>query len=210
MLLPPDIKQIFFETLSGDKSVFEFEQWLYADKRLEIILNAEDYLDLISYGYKGDKVKFGLFALLEKHIDKAEYEKYRVRNLLTKALQADRRLPEILMTFYDLYCRGYTFFDNLGLGYGLSVKVPSQAGSWDKLTNDQQQALLSSFNPRLEIEIKKVISWLDDGKIVLTGVIDQYNNFDYIDNRLAIEKQPAAYEIASAGSNTKRKWWKFW
>ncbi|MFT3947773.1 MAG: hypothetical protein QM763_12460 [Agriterribacter sp.] len=45
MTLPADIEQIFFDTLSGDKTVLEFEQWLYADKRLETILNSDDYLD---------------------------------------------------------------------------------------------------------------------------------------------------------------------
>lgn len=78
MNLPADIKKIFFETLYGDKNVLEFEDWLYADKRLESLLTADDYLDLISYGYKGDRVKYGLYKLLEKHIDKGEYEKWKM------------------------------------------------------------------------------------------------------------------------------------
>ena len=124
MTLPADIKQTFFDTLTGDKSVLEFEQWLYADKRLENILNPDDYLDLISYGYKADNSKYGLFRLLEQHIDKGELETKRVRMLLTKALNKDKDLPQILMTFYDLYCKGYNFFDNLGLGYGLAFPAP--------------------------------------------------------------------------------------
>jgi hypothetical protein len=224
MNLPVDIKEIFFETLYGDKSVLEFEQWLYAEKRLESLLKAEDYLDLISYGYKGNRVKYGLYKLLEKHIDKGEYEKWKMLRRLRKALQRDKELPQILMTFYDLYCKGYNFLDNLGLGYGLAVEVPySQADSWGELTPEQQETLLNSFYPNIEYEIKKVIRWLETGKVVLTGFQDDYQHYEYIDNRTDEEKQPTAYQIASRDTTIKaeettqsrsgieqKPWWKFW
>lgn len=224
MNLPADIKKIFFETLYGDKNVLEFEDWLYADKRLESLLTADDYLDLISYGYKGDRVKYGLYKLLEKHIDKGEYEKWKMLRRLRKALQRDEELPQILMAFYDLYCKGYSFLDNLGLGYGLAVEVPySQADSWDELTPEQQQTLLNSFFPNIEKEIKKVIGWLETGKVVLTGFQDEYQQYEYIDNRTENEKQPTAYQVASVDTPSKAKentrsagdieqkpWWKFW
>ncbi len=212
MTLPTDIQDVFFDTLSGDKTVLEFEQWLYADKRLETILKADDYFDLISFGYKADNAKYGLFRLLEKHIDKGKLETRRIYTLLIKALNRDKELPEILMTFYDLYCKGYNFFDNLGLGYGLAIEVPrvknTSADTWYELTKEQQHTLLDSFYPGLETEIKKVISWLDDGKVILTGIKDDYNHFEYIDNRNEIEKQPTGYKVATIG--TQKPWWKFW
>ena len=214
MTLPADIKQTFFDTLTGDKSVLEFEQWLYADKRLENILNADDYLDLISYGYKADNAKYGLFRLLEKHIDKGELETKRVRELLTKALNKDKDLPQILMTFYDLYCKGYNFFDNLGLGYGLAIEVPrvnnTSADTWDELNEQQQKDLLDSFYPDLDTEIKKVISWLDTEKVILTGIKDEYNHFEYIDNRTEIEKLPTGYQVATVDNKSHKPWWKIW
>ncbi|TDH26902.1 hypothetical protein EXU57_08840 [Segetibacter sp. 3557_3] len=223
MTLPADIKETFFETLYGDKSVLDFEQWLYADKRLESALLAEDYLDLISYGYKGDRVKYGLYKLLEKHIDKGEYEKWKLLKLLRKALKRDNDLPEILRRFYDLYCKGYGFLDNLGLGYGLAVEVPPQADSWEELTAEQQQKLLNSFYPEIEYEIKKAISWLESDKVVLTGFQDEYYHYEYIDNRTEDEKQPTGYKVeATVSTNVTEKyrndndareqkpWWKFW
>jgi|SRR5579871_3757449 len=196
MTLPADIQEIFFETLNGDKSIAEFEHWLYSDKRLETILSAEDYLELISYNYKSDTAKKWLYPLFEKHIDKGEFEKRRLHKLLTKALARDKELPQLLMTFYDLYCKGYNFMDNLGLGYGLAVEVPySQADYWDELNDEQQKNLLDSFYPQLNVEIEKVISWLEEGKIILTGNKDNYNHyFDYADNRTEDEKRPTAYE----------------
>lgn len=206
MTLPTDINEIFFETLHGDRSVLEFEKWLYNDKRLERILAAEDYLDLISYGYKGDRVKYGLYKLLEKHIDRGEYEKWKLLKLLNKALQRDDDLPQILMMFYHLYCKGYNFLDNLGLGYGLAVEVPTHAESWDELTSEQQQSVINTFYPDIESEIRKVINWLGNGKVVLTGIEHEYSNYKYIDNRTEDEKLPTAYQIAPAG----KPWWKFW
>jgi hypothetical protein len=213
MILPYDIKQLFFDTLSGGKTVLEFEQWLYADKRLETILNSDDYLDLISYGYKADNAKYGLFRLLEKHIDKGELETRRIHKLLTTALNRNKELPEILMTFYDLYCKGYNFFDNLGLGYGLRVEVPginNYEETWDDLNEAEQANLLNSFYPDLETEINKVIFWLDTGKIILTGIKDEYNHFEYIDNRTELEKQPTGYKVATMDNNAQKPWWKIW
>jgi hypothetical protein len=128
------------------------------------------------------------------------------------------------MTFYDLYCKGYYFLDNLGLGYGLAVEVPySQADSWEELTPEQQQTLLNDFYPDIKHEIKKVIGWLDAGKVILTGVQDEYQHYEYIDNRTEEEKQPTAYQVASvdttkssqsnsesSGDNEQKPWWKFW
>lgn len=198
MKLPAHIKQVFFETLYGDKAVLEFESWLYADKRLESILSAEDYLELLSLGYKSSTAKYELSKLLERLVDKGEYEKWRLTKMLTKALQRDKDLPHLLMSFYDLYCKGYSFLDNLGLGYGLAVEVPySQADYWDELSAEQQQELLASFYPQLDIELRKVIDWLTSGKITLTGNKDQYNHyFDYVDNRSDEEKKATAYQIA--------------
>lgn len=213
MTLPADIKQTFLDTLTGEKPVLEFEQWLYADTRLENILNPEDYLDLISYGYKADDSKYGLFRLLEKHIDKGELETKRIRTLLTKALNKDKELPQLLMSFYDLYCKGYSFFDNLGLGYGLSVEVDginNYEETWDHLGKTEQRNLLHSFYPDIDIEIKKVISWLDTKKIILTGIKDKYNHFEYIDNRTELEKQPTGYKVATGDKDPKKPWWKIW
>jgi hypothetical protein len=199
MALPLDIKQFFFDTLNGDKSVLEFEQWLYANTQLESVLDAGDYLDLISYGYKQPDAKYGLFKLLEKHIEKGEFEKSRILRLLTKALNKDKELPQILMTFYDLYCKGYQFLDNLGLAYGLAVEVPrvknTTAESWEELTAKQQEDLLQSFYPGIESELKKVISWVVTGKVILTGVQNNYDHFEYIDNRTELEKMPTAYGL---------------
>jgi hypothetical protein len=78
MILPKEIQDIFFETLYGDRTVLEFEEWLYDTPQLEQVLNAEDYLDLIGYGYKDDRAAYGLKILLEKHIRPGEYKLWKL------------------------------------------------------------------------------------------------------------------------------------
>lgn len=86
MILPIDIQEIFYDTLSGDKTILQFEEWLYSDKRLEETLHPDDYLELISFGYKSDTAYKWLYLLLSKHIDKGEFERRRIHKLLLKAL----------------------------------------------------------------------------------------------------------------------------
>ena len=71
-----------------------------------------------------------------------------------------------------------------------------------------QSFLVKTFGYSLSIEneIKKVIEWLDSGKVILTGIQDKYDYFGYIDNRTEEEKQPTTYKVASDSTtnNTKR------
>jgi hypothetical protein len=59
------------------------------------------------------------------------------------------RLPYILMEFYDLYCKGYYFLQDLGLGIGLAVEVPrvnnAIADTWDELTCRATRRTLGQF-----------------------------------------------------------------
>lgn len=213
MTLPNDIKKVFFETLHGDISVLEFEKWLYDNKSLEKSLTPDDYLDFISLNYKNTEAKYCLHNLIEKQISLGEYEKWRLLGLLTKALKRDNELANILMEFYDLYFNGYSFFDNLGLGYGLVVEAPYSHGadSWDGLPENKKTELLDSFYPNIVTEIKKVIFWLENETVVPTGTRNDFDHFLFIDNRNENEKIPTAYKVDFSGKKGRsKKWWEFW
>lgn len=191
--LPQDIKERFYKTIKGEISLDDFEQWLYADKELEKYLNSGDYLDLISFSFKQSGANYELWDLLKKHIDIGEFETYKMLGLLNEAKQKTKRLPYILMEFYDLYCKGYNFFQDLGLGIGLAIEVPrvnnTTADTWDELTSKQQQELLDSFSPELEECIEQVIYWLETKKIILTGEQDEIGHYEYEDLRTEEEKK---------------------
>ena len=226
--LPQDIKERFYKTIKGDISLDDFEQWLYADKKLEKQLRSEDYLDLISLSFKKSGAKYEIWVLLKKHIDLGEFETYKMLALLNEAKQKTERLPYVLMEFYDLYCKGYNFFQDLGLGIGLAVEVPRvnniTADTWEDLTSEQQQELLDSFSPELEECIEQVIIWLETKKIILTGEQDEIGHYDYEDYRTEEERKSKLWVTVSedkeksfsASKNTlwdkqtEKKWWEFW
>ena len=197
-ILPQDIKEWFYKTIKGDISIDDFEKWLYADSELEKHLNPSDYLDLISLNFQKSGAKYELWNLLKKHIDLGEFETFKMIALLNEAKQKTERLPYILMEFYNLYCKGYYFLQDLGLGIGLAVEVPrvnqSTADTWEELTNEQQKGLLDSFSPELEECIEQVSHWLETRKIILTGQQDNVGHYEYQDLRTTEEKKSKLWE----------------
>lgn len=186
--LPQDIKERFYNTLKGDISLSDFEQWLYANKELEELLPADDYLDLIALNYNGKYAKYELYGLLRKHTDPGEFETYKLLRLLREAQQKTDELPYILMDLYDLYCKGYRFLQELGISYGLEVEAPrvgnSTADNWEELTSKEQEDLLNGFSPRLDECLEEAIRLLETKKIVLTGQQNDWGHFSYYDNRI--------------------------
>ncbi|HEY4322794.1 MAG TPA: hypothetical protein VGN20_02380 [Mucilaginibacter sp.] len=191
--LPQYLIDKFLDTLSGDISINEFEQWIYNDKKIANILSLEDYLDLISLNYQKSGAKYELDILLKKHVGASCYETHKMLKLLYEAELKTHKLPDILRDFYDLYCKEYNFLMDLGIGYGLKVEVPpngdTNTGTWEDLSPSQQKELLDSFSPGLEKEINQVINWLIAGKIVLTGEHDEMEHWRYNDFRSEEEKK---------------------
>lgn len=226
--LPQDIKERFYKTIEGDIPLDGFEQWLHTDKDLEKYLNSDDYLDLISLDFKKSGAKYELWSLLKKHIDLGELETYKMLQLLYEAKRKNERLPYILMKFYDLYCKGYTFLLDLGLGIGFAVEAPrvndSAAETWDELTPQQQKEVIDSFSPKLEECIEQAINWLETKKIILTGEQNERGHYNYEDLRTKKEKKSQLWvtvrEDKATGysesknilwnKQTNKKWWEFW
>jgi hypothetical protein len=166
---------------------------LYTHEEIERLLQADDYLDLLTLNYHKSGAKYELSKLLRKHIDLGDFETYKLLKLLQEAIQKTPRLPFILMEFYNLYCRGYYFLQDLGLSYGLAVAAPrvenTTADTWDELTGDQQQELVTGFSPGLERELDRVLSWLVTRKIILTGEQNEWKRYTYLDLRPSGEHQ---------------------
>lgn len=208
--------------------MLDFEQWLYANKDLEKYLSADDYLDLISLNYKKNGVKYDLWKLLTQHIDLGEFEAYKMLGLLKDAQQKTDQLPYILIRFYDLYCKGYGFLEDLGIGFGLAVRSPrgkySVAYSWSDLSVDQQKEVIDSFSPQLEASIERVINWIETKKIVLTGKQDGLGLYEYEDFRTPEERESQLFirateadikastslGVTSLDNHKSKKWWQFW
>jgi hypothetical protein len=191
-VLPPSLKELFYRVITGEMPLPDFEQWLYASTDVEQLLSADDYLALLTLNYRKSGARYELIMLLEQQLDLGEFETHKLLKLLQEASLKTPRLPFILMEFYYLYCRGYYFLQDLGIGYGLAVDAPwvenTTADSWDELTSTQQAALLASFSPGLEHELDRVQRWLVTGQIVLTGEYDELGYHTYRDLRPSTEQ----------------------
>lgn len=213
MQLPHNVQQMFFKTLVGDVSIREFECWVYDSKELEQGLPPDNYLDLISFDYNQPHAKYELVKIFESLTEKGEFETWKLKRLLKQCIERKNDYPNALVQFYDLYCKGYYFLDNLAFGYALPLDCPWSAfgvDSFEQLTSSQQMQLADSFYPDIEPELIKVNNWLDSKKIILTGNRDEdLGRFEFVDNRTEEEKKPTAYtsetttEPPSTGSKRK-------
>lgn len=193
--LPAHIKTEVFEFLNREMPLEEFEQWVYATKDIEEVFSREDYVELLSVDYSKISNRFDVVKLVTRYIDEGEYETWKLKKLLYAVINDDADLQQVFIDFYDLYCDGYRFLDNLGLGYGLFVVVPPSeysSDSWEKLSEQEQKRLLASFFPGALNEVKRVLSWLNDGKIVILNEQDGPGHFKYLDHRSEEEKKPTA------------------
>ena len=226
--LPLDIKIRFYEILRNRALLSEFEEWVYEAKDLEKIISKDDYLDLISLNYNKSGAYYELCKLLKTHIDIGEFEAYKLIELLEEAKLRNDNLPYILMEFYDLYCKGYSFLNDLGLGYGLCVDRPqignSSYESWDDVPEKDKKKYINNLYPEFGEEVERVLSWINTKKIVLSGIQDGNRLNEYKDYRNEEEKKSKMWyqtaedktRNASISRNklwdklAKRKWWKFW
>ena len=205
--LPENIEQYFFDTINGKVTLTEFEQWVYTNKELESLLGEDDYLELISVNFKKNGAKYELVNLLsDKYVDLGEYEKWKLLDSLKTALKRNEHLGPILREFYDLYCRGYGFLNDLGLGYGLTIEVPPspkyKVDTWEELTDSEKEELLNSFYPQLESDIKRTIDWIENGKIIFTGKKDEIGHYEYEDLRTEQERESTVWTEVESDEKT--------
>lgn len=212
--IPQNLKDRFFKTLNGEIPIEDFENWVYNSTELEKFLGPVDYTDFISLDYKTQGAKYEIKNLIRKYIDKSEFETWKIKILLLNALNRTDDYYLAIRLFYDLYFHGYGFMDNLGLGYGLALEYPLSSygvDSFEELTKEQKDNLVNGFYPAIQTEIKKVLNWIDSGLIVLTGIQDEYNRFEYNDNRPESDKRPTAYTVEKLDNrDAKTDWWKIW
>ncbi len=125
--------------------------------------------------------------------------------LLTSIIERDGEEGESLTRMYDLYCRGYYFLEDLGLGIGLFIEVPNKYGVeyYHELNDKQKKELVNSVYPsakELAIELK---NWILKGDLKLTGEREsELNRWQYIDNRTEEDKKSGVWKVEDVDSKT--------
>ncbi|RWY54187.1 hypothetical protein [Mucilaginibacter gilvus] len=200
--------------MNGEIPLDDFEQWVYNNKELEELLSPDQYFNLISFSYSKAGARHELINLLTSLAGMGRYETYKLRKLIAMAMLRDQNLPKYLTQFYDLYCDGYYFLRRFGLGFGLSMfSLPADyiSENWNELDVKQTHKLIDSITPELEQELRRILNWLDNDEIVLTGEKDELDRYDYIDNRSAVDrKNDDIFPLFFYINTSKPPWWQFW
>jgi len=188
------VELVFFKLVSHEIELLEFEKWVYSESKLEEILSSNDYLELISINYKTPSGLYEAEKVLSSYFSMGKYYEWNIRNILQKITEKPNDVHKYIEQCYDLYCDGFDFMDNLGMGYGLGLTCP-----------DYYNEKVDDYYPQILGEVEKVLEWLDNGKIVITGHSGEYQGIEYEDNRSVEEKEPTGYKVQES-----KKWWQFW
>lgn len=203
--LPIDITIIFFEFLEDRIAVTDFQQWLYQTEQLEKLFSPDDYLELITIDFKQQpekvyldsyhEAKKAIAKIINQYADIADYRTYELKKLLCDFLKSKGDLAKILAKTYQLYCRGYSFLDNLALNYSLDIacyleEIEESSGHYfltsTFITAEIEQEIkqrVNSILPQVDIEVKKVLFYLKNGEIEIINNGNLLDNFEYTDRR---------------------------
>ena len=135
---------VIYRLIAKEISINEFEQWVYSANDLEKFIGSDGYLDLISLAYKQPSSLYEAEKILKQHINIGKYYEWLLRRVLQKVIEHPIDAHKYIAQCYDLYCDGYGFLDNLGLGYGLIITPYS----WAELDPSESKRLVESFLPK--------------------------------------------------------------
>lgn len=193
-----ELESKYLDLMEGKISLKEFERWVYSSKWLEIELSENEYTDLISLNYNTPSSKYEIRKILKERFDEGKFEAIKIIHLLDSIIDRDGNEGASLMRMYDLYCKGYYFLEDLGLGIGLFIEAPNKYGVeyFYELTESQKRALVDSVYPhakQLAIELKQ---WILNEEIKLSREKDEaLNKWHYTDNRTEKDKASRVWKV---------------
>ncbi|WP_421754103.1 hypothetical protein [Croceimicrobium sp.] len=188
--LPFDVQNQFFQVLNKEISVADFEKWLYSKKELEQLLGYDSYIDLISLNFKDRYILHEMAKIVNPFLDFGEFEERKLKNILSDLINRKDDFAKSLIETYYLYCSGYSFFHNLGLGYGLTFSEDFwNFSDWEILTSEQKNGRIDRIYPGVKREAELILQWIDEGKIVLNGEKDEFGQYQFLDKRTNTEEE---------------------
>ena len=187
-----EIESKYFDFVEGKISSDEFERWVYRSQVLEKELSADLYLQLISLDFGATSAKYEIEKIFDCNVDHGKIETIRLLGHLQSIIERDKDEAASLVRMYDLYCDGYDFLDDLGLGIGLEIEVPPAEYGVDyfsDLSPTQKAELIDNYYPEAKELALEVKSWIVNGDLKLTGKSDKlFNRWEYVDNRSAKDR----------------------
>ncbi len=181
-----------YKLISREVEISDFEKWIYSEKKLEKLLTYDDYLELISLTYTTPSTLYEAEKILKKYIKIEKYHEWYLRKILQKIIEHPSNVYKYISQTYDMYCDGYYFLENIGIGYGLSIEVPPSsysAQTWEELEPIEQKVLVNSYYPNIQKEADP----LCQDRCPL--------NFHFINNPSGSGKRRTCQDIAKPSKN---------
>jgi len=136
---------------------------------------------------------------LNQSLDQGKSETIKMLNLLKSVIDRDGNEAKSLMELYDLYCAGYYFLNDLGLGIGLNIKVPLTYGKlyYHKINQEQKNELVNRAYPIAKELAEELRNWLITKELILTG-----EPWRFIDNRKEKDKEDRLWKVSTRDEKT--------
>ncbi len=201
-----EIEAKYFDLIDKNISLKEFENWVYKSDFLEKELGYELYIKLISLNYENNICNHDIEEMLKEKVDYGKYQINKIIKLLDSVIEKNGLESNSFKVFYELYCDGYYFFEDLGLGIGLFLNIFANrlgAESFDELDELKKENVVNSSYPKakeLAIELK---DWFIQEKIILrhNKNVDE-KKFDFIDLRDKKDCESRLWEIVKKDPKT--------
>ncbi len=181
-MISPIVEKKIHQVLTKKMTLEEFEHWLYSDDLLESD-SPDLYFELISFDYSVGHSFNHFHDYFAKYVHFYKFEIDRIKEYLQSIINKDENSADSILMTYNLYCSGYRFLQKLGILCGLCVVDSSYPVI---LTNDTTN-IIDKFYPNIIEDARNVIEWLEEGKIILKDVPNDYGAFEYDDFRSEAE-----------------------
>ena len=172
-MLNQTTKQTFFHLLDRRLEVKDFERWVYnSSNRLEGELQADFYINLISFNYNQKDTLQKLRDIINPFIDIQEFNTWRTKELLNDIINDKIDLVVASRKLRDLYFEtGEDFIPiTLGIGYESElddVPVPSEYSLWNKKDLDEKLKKVEWYKDRILQDSREFLNILK--KKIKTG-----------------------------------------
>ena len=182
-----NISTQFYRFHEGTLSLADFEQWLYEkEAAVAAEVSPELHQQLLQFNYRSKYAEAEFHKLFIAPMDWQCYEYWRLYRLLDSIIQKDAFYADSLASVYELYCQGYTFLEQLALGYGLRLVAgfDREITDWQKVPEVDKLRLLGHDYEKVATAAEQVKNWLKKEQIVLTGKrYGELNRLEFEDKR---------------------------
>lgn len=214
MSLTEEIELSFFRFLNGEISLEDFEQWIYATPELETYLGEATYFEFAAFDFRQSGAKYELGKLIEVHGFLPKFYTWKLKQQLQSLLDHTMDPVNVFEDFYELYCHGYSFLQNLGMQYmylGM-YEIPKRIAQnrWSEEENNHFIVSLEERISSLKQEIEVLVGSLESGELKIINQ-HEYEIGPTLAKKLdEFEQKYNTLPIKHEVLRKEKKWWQFW